>query len=118
MDAKEETLSILQKILTKLQGLPQSDPYEFAGFSILLIFILMFLGLTLFACLHRTVQTSGLRPSGGTWRTIRDVQRCRETRAISVMNLCPAHLYNCSPERQFLTNFSLQKLLGGRPGHL
>uniref|UniRef100_A0A8B9H6F7 Uncharacterized protein n=1 Tax=Astyanax mexicanus TaxID=7994 RepID=A0A8B9H6F7_ASTMX len=34
-----ETLSILQKILTKLQGLPQSDPYEFAGFSILLIFI-------------------------------------------------------------------------------
>ncbi|KAL7860290.1 hypothetical protein AOLI_G00166390 [Acnodon oligacanthus] len=50
MDAKQETLDILHKIWTKLQGLPQGNTYEIAGFLILLIFVLTFLGLVVFAC--------------------------------------------------------------------
>ncbi|KAB5554024.1 hypothetical protein PHYPO_G00045340 [Pangasianodon hypophthalmus] len=50
MDAKQEVLDILQKIWIKLQTLPEANAIEKGGFLILLLFILTFLALVVFAC--------------------------------------------------------------------
>lgn len=39
MEAKQEFESILQRVWSKLQGLPQAAPLESGAFSILLLFI-------------------------------------------------------------------------------
>lgn len=39
MDAKDETLNLLNKIWVKLQGLPNANPIELGAFFILLTFI-------------------------------------------------------------------------------
>lgn len=39
MDVKEEVLDILQKVWTKLQGLPQATPLEVGAFSVLVLFV-------------------------------------------------------------------------------
>ncbi|KAF4092690.1 hypothetical protein AMELA_G00023570 [Ameiurus melas] len=50
MDAKQEVLDILQKIWTKLQTLPEANSIDIGGFLILLLFVLTFLALVVFAC--------------------------------------------------------------------
>uniref|UniRef100_A0A3Q2ULC6 Uncharacterized protein n=1 Tax=Fundulus heteroclitus TaxID=8078 RepID=A0A3Q2ULC6_FUNHE len=39
MEAKEEFLDIIQRVGTKLQGLPQAGPLELGAFAIILLFI-------------------------------------------------------------------------------
>lgn len=39
MDVKEEVLDILQKVWTKVQGLPQATPLEVGAFSVLVLFV-------------------------------------------------------------------------------
>lgn len=39
MDAREETLNILNKIWVKLQGLPNAEPIELGAFFVILTFI-------------------------------------------------------------------------------
>ncbi|GAA6086424.1 small integral membrane protein 5 [Tachysurus ichikawai] len=50
MDAKQEVLNSLQNIWTKLQNLPEANSIEIGGFLILLLFILTFLTMVVFAC--------------------------------------------------------------------
>lgn len=39
MEVKEEVLDILQKVWTKLQGLPQASPLELGAFFVLILFV-------------------------------------------------------------------------------
>lgn len=39
MDAREETLDLLNKIWVKLQGLPNANPIELGAFCVLLTFM-------------------------------------------------------------------------------
>ncbi|CAN9505742.1 unnamed protein product [Ophioblennius macclurei] len=50
MDAKEETLNMLNKIWVKLQGLPNAHPIELGAFFILLTFILVVLLMSVVTC--------------------------------------------------------------------
>ncbi|PWA21724.1 hypothetical protein CCH79_00003464 [Gambusia affinis] len=52
MEAKQEFESILQRVWSKLQGLPQAAPLESGAFSILLLFIATVLFLMLLSCFH------------------------------------------------------------------
>uniref|UniRef100_A0A673Z7P6 Small integral membrane protein 5 n=1 Tax=Salmo trutta TaxID=8032 RepID=A0A673Z7P6_SALTR len=59
MDAREEMLTLLQKLWAKLQGLPTASPLEIGAFAVLIIFIVVFLLMLLMTCLtccccHRT----------------------------------------------------------------
>uniref|UniRef100_A0A665V6N4 Uncharacterized protein n=1 Tax=Echeneis naucrates TaxID=173247 RepID=A0A665V6N4_ECHNA len=51
MDAKQETLNLLNRIWIKLQGLPSANPIEVGAFSVLLTFILLVLFMTVLTCL-------------------------------------------------------------------
>uniref|UniRef100_A0A8C7SPF0 Uncharacterized protein n=1 Tax=Oncorhynchus mykiss TaxID=8022 RepID=A0A8C7SPF0_ONCMY len=39
MDAREEMLTLLQKLWAKLQGLPTASPLEMGAFAVLVLFI-------------------------------------------------------------------------------
>lgn len=39
MDIKAELMDILQKLMSKLQGLPQASPLELGAFVILILFV-------------------------------------------------------------------------------
>lgn len=39
MEVREEVVDILEKVWTKLQGLPQANPLELGAFFILILFI-------------------------------------------------------------------------------
>lgn len=53
MDAREETLTILNRIWVKLQGLPNANPIELGGFFILLTFICKsLLSVNTYSCVH------------------------------------------------------------------
>lgn len=47
MEVKEEVLDILQKVWTKLQGLPQASALELGAFFVLILFVGEFLSITL-----------------------------------------------------------------------
>uniref|UniRef100_A0AAY5LBE5 Small integral membrane protein 5 n=1 Tax=Esox lucius TaxID=8010 RepID=A0AAY5LBE5_ESOLU len=49
-DAGREVLSLLEKIWSKLQGLPTASPLEIGAFCVLILFILVFLGMLLMTC--------------------------------------------------------------------
>ncbi|KAK6311926.1 hypothetical protein J4Q44_G00175900 [Coregonus suidteri] len=51
MDAREEMLTLLQKLWTKLQGLPTASSLEIGAFAVLILFIVVFLLLLLITCL-------------------------------------------------------------------
>lgn len=46
MEVKEEVLDILQKVWTKLQGLPQASPLELGAFFVLILFVGEFLSVS------------------------------------------------------------------------
>lgn len=50
MDARQETLDLLNKIWVKLQGLPNATAVELGAFFVLLTFILMVLLMTVLTC--------------------------------------------------------------------
>ncbi|KAK5856504.1 hypothetical protein PBY51_008093 [Eleginops maclovinus] len=50
MDAREETLSILNKIWVKLQDLPNANPVELGAFFVILSFILVFILMAVLTC--------------------------------------------------------------------
>lgn len=50
MDAREETLNILNRIWLKLQGLPDATPVELGAFFVLLIFMLVVLLMIVLTC--------------------------------------------------------------------
>ncbi|KAK5914279.1 hypothetical protein CgunFtcFv8_008733 [Champsocephalus gunnari] len=50
MDAREETLSILNNIWVKLQGLPNATPIELGAFFVILTFILVFILMAALTC--------------------------------------------------------------------
>lgn len=64
MDAKDETLNLLNKIWVKLQGLPNANPIELGAFFILLTFILVVVLMTVLTCVAccccRKTKTKGV----------------------------------------------------------
>lgn len=52
MEVREEMLEILEKVWTKLQGLPQANSLELGAFSILILFVATFLLLIVLSCVH------------------------------------------------------------------
>uniref|UniRef100_A0A672Y9F6 Uncharacterized protein n=1 Tax=Sphaeramia orbicularis TaxID=375764 RepID=A0A672Y9F6_9TELE len=50
MDAREETLNLLNRIWIKLQHLPNANPIELGAFFILLTFILVVLLMMILTC--------------------------------------------------------------------
>ncbi|TMS22542.1 Small integral membrane protein 5 [Larimichthys crocea] len=52
MEVREEVLDILQKVWTKLQGLPQASPLELGAFFVLILFVATFLFLIVLSCVH------------------------------------------------------------------
>ncbi|KAA8584929.1 hypothetical protein FQN60_003623 [Etheostoma spectabile] len=63
MDARQETLNILNKIWVKLQGLPNAHPIELGAFFVILTFILVVLLMTVLTCVTcccRKTKTRGL----------------------------------------------------------
>ncbi|KAG7507849.1 hypothetical protein JOB18_046943 [Solea senegalensis] len=52
MDVKEEVMNILQKLSTKLQGLPHASPLEQGAFFVLILFVATFLFMVLLSCMH------------------------------------------------------------------
>ncbi|MED6242821.1 hypothetical protein ATANTOWER_010258 [Ataeniobius toweri] len=54
MDARQETVGLLNKIWLKLQSLPSAHPLELAGFFILLIFIFTVILMAVLTCVSRS----------------------------------------------------------------
>uniref|UniRef100_A0A8D2ZQG2 Small integral membrane protein 5 n=2 Tax=Scophthalmus maximus TaxID=52904 RepID=A0A8D2ZQG2_SCOMX len=52
MDVKEEVLDILEKLSTKLRGLPQASPLELGAFIVLILFFATFLFMIVLSCVH------------------------------------------------------------------
>ncbi|KAL4648062.1 small integral membrane protein 5 [Arapaima gigas] len=52
MVVKEELLDMLQKVWTKLQGLPHASSLELGAFLILVLFIATFLLMIMLSCVH------------------------------------------------------------------
>uniref|UniRef100_A0A3B4WI10 Small integral membrane protein 5 n=1 Tax=Seriola lalandi dorsalis TaxID=1841481 RepID=A0A3B4WI10_SERLL len=52
MDVREELLSVLDKLWTKLQGLPQASPLELGAFFVLILFVATFFFLVILSCVH------------------------------------------------------------------
>ncbi|KAM7382132.1 hypothetical protein PAMA_012818 [Pampus argenteus] len=52
MEVKEEVMDILQKVWTKLQGLPQASPLELGAFFVLILFVVTFLFMIMLSCFH------------------------------------------------------------------
>lgn len=52
MEVKDEVLDILNKVWTKLQGLPQATSLEQGAFFVLILFVATFLFLIVLSCVH------------------------------------------------------------------
>ncbi|XP_059180004.1 small integral membrane protein 5 [Centropristis striata] len=52
MEVQEEVMDILQKVWTKLQGLPQASPLEQGAFAVLTLFFATFFFLIVLSCVH------------------------------------------------------------------
>lgn len=52
MDAREETLNILNRIWVKLQGLPSANPVELGAFFVILTFILVVVLFMVLTCVN------------------------------------------------------------------
>ncbi|KAF7650664.1 hypothetical protein LDENG_00122510 [Lucifuga dentata] len=68
MEVREEVLDILDKVWTKLQGLPQANPLELGAFFVLILFVATFLFMIVLSCTHCCCfgrpkhQRSGVQP--------------------------------------------------------
>ncbi|KAG7236437.1 hypothetical protein INR49_000912 [Caranx melampygus] len=52
MDTSEELLSVMNKMWTKLQDLPQASPLELGAFFVLILFVATFVFLIVLSCVH------------------------------------------------------------------
>ncbi|CAL8304434.1 unnamed protein product [Lota lota] len=52
MEVREEMLEILDKVWTKLKGLPEAHSLELGAFFILILFVATFLLLIVLSCVH------------------------------------------------------------------
>ncbi|XP_045923924.1 small integral membrane protein 5 [Micropterus dolomieu] len=52
MELKQEVMDILEKVWTKLQGLPQASPLELGAFFVLLLFVATVLFMVMLSCIH------------------------------------------------------------------
>uniref|UniRef100_A0AAY4CUG8 Small integral membrane protein 5 n=1 Tax=Denticeps clupeoides TaxID=299321 RepID=A0AAY4CUG8_9TELE len=50
--AKQELMDILEKVWTKLQGLPEANSLELGAFFILILFIFTFVLMIVLSCFH------------------------------------------------------------------
>ncbi|KAG7271199.1 hypothetical protein CRUP_003376 [Coryphaenoides rupestris] len=52
MELREDMMEILEKVWTKLQGLPEANALELGAFFILILFISTFLFMIVLCCVH------------------------------------------------------------------
>ncbi|XP_008282536.1 small integral membrane protein 5 [Stegastes partitus] len=52
MEVKNEMMDILQRVWTKLQGLPQANSLELGAFFVLILFVATVLFMVVLSCVH------------------------------------------------------------------